>query len=306
MEFLRHAFLHKDARTGAADLALVEPDRIDHAFDSPIEIGVVEHDERRLATQLQRQRLARTGGLLADDAADLRRAGECDLVDPVMLDDQRTCFAFAGHDVQHARRQAGSSGQFGKQERRQRGEFGGLEDHGIAQRQCWRDLPGEHQQRKIPRDDLADHTNRHMVGEFAFLQLRPACVMVEMPGGERHVDVARLANRLAVVDRLDHGQQPAVALDHPGKRIEMPRPLVAGKLRPLHLGLAGGRDRCIDIVPGADCELGEIAAGRRLMGDKGLVAGGRPEFAIDEMTEHAVVALDPAARFGIGFGGGAV
>jgi hypothetical protein len=38
-------FLHQKARAGAADLALVEPDRIDDAFDSAIEIGIVEDDE---------------------------------------------------------------------------------------------------------------------------------------------------------------------------------------------------------------------------------------------------------------------
>ena len=74
-------FLDEEARAGAADLALVEPDRVDHAFDRRIEVGIVEDDERRLAAELQRQRLAGAGGGLADLPPDLGRAGEGDLVD---------------------------------------------------------------------------------------------------------------------------------------------------------------------------------------------------------------------------------
>ena len=85
---LGDAFLHEQARAGAADLALVEPDGVDHALDRAVEIGVVEDDEGRLAAELQRQLLAGAGGRLADDAADLGRAGEGDLVDVRMLDDQ--------------------------------------------------------------------------------------------------------------------------------------------------------------------------------------------------------------------------
>jgi hypothetical protein len=107
--------------------------------------------------------------------------------------------------------------------------------------------------------------HRHMVGEFAVLQLRPAGVMIEMPGGERHVDVARLAHRLAVVDRLDDCEQAAMALDHPRERIEMPGALMARQARPLRLRLAGRGDGRVDIVFGAYCQSGEVAAGRRLM-----------------------------------------
>ena len=79
------AFLHEQPRAGAAHLALVEPDRVDHAFDDAVEIGVVEDDERTLAAELEGQLLARAGGRLADDAADFRRSGERDLVDVGML-----------------------------------------------------------------------------------------------------------------------------------------------------------------------------------------------------------------------------
>jgi hypothetical protein len=49
VELVGDAFLHDGARSGAADLALVEPDRVDDALDGRVEIGVLENDERRLA-----------------------------------------------------------------------------------------------------------------------------------------------------------------------------------------------------------------------------------------------------------------
>jgi hypothetical protein len=88
VEPLGDALLHEDARAGAADLPLVEPDRVDHALDDAVEVGVVEDDEGRLAAELQRQLLAAPGGGRADDAADLGGAGEGDLVDVRVLDDR--------------------------------------------------------------------------------------------------------------------------------------------------------------------------------------------------------------------------
>jgi hypothetical protein len=49
-EGLRDALLYQEARTRTADLALVEPDAVDEAFHSRIEIGIIEDHEGRLAT----------------------------------------------------------------------------------------------------------------------------------------------------------------------------------------------------------------------------------------------------------------
>jgi hypothetical protein len=76
-------------------------------FDRAVEIGVVEHDERRLAAELERQLLAGAGGRLADDAADFGRAGEGDLVDAGCLT-ILAGLAVAGDDVDDALRQPAS------------------------------------------------------------------------------------------------------------------------------------------------------------------------------------------------------
>ncbi len=46
MEKIGNAFLDQKPRAGAADLPLVEPDRIDDAFHGAVDIGVVKNDER--------------------------------------------------------------------------------------------------------------------------------------------------------------------------------------------------------------------------------------------------------------------
>ena len=63
-ERLGNALLHQQARTGAANLSLIEPDAIDQAFDRAIEIGVFENNEGRLAAQFEREPLmaGRSGG----------------------------------------------------------------------------------------------------------------------------------------------------------------------------------------------------------------------------------------------------
>ena len=87
-EALLDRLLHEEARAGAADLALVEPDGVDEALDGAVEIGVLEDDVGRLAAELEAEALAGAGGGLADDLADLGRAGEGDLVDIGMIDDR--------------------------------------------------------------------------------------------------------------------------------------------------------------------------------------------------------------------------
>ena len=179
VELLGDALLHEQARAGAADLALVEPDAVDEAFDGGVEIGVVEDDEGRFAAELEGELLGRVGGGLADDAADFGRAGEGDLVDVGMLDDGCAGLAVAVDDVEHACGQADFVGDLGEGERGERRVLGGLDDDGVAGGERGRDLPGEHQQREVPGDDLADDADGRVAGELlaveAFVRSPSSC-----------------------------------------------------------------------------------------------------------------------------------
>ena len=55
----------------------------------------------------------------------------------------------------------------------------------------------------------------------------PARVVEEVGGDQRQVDVAGLADRLAVVDRLEHGQLAGPLLEQPGDAEQVLAPLGA-------------------------------------------------------------------------------
>src|SRR5262249_31447481 len=99
-EVFRNAFLDQESRTSATDLALVEPDRIGQPFDGAVDIGILEDEVGRLAAEPQREGLASARRLLADDAADVGRAGEGDLVDVLVLDKLGAGLTVAGDDVE--------------------------------------------------------------------------------------------------------------------------------------------------------------------------------------------------------------
>ena len=132
-----------------------------------LEVGVGEDDVRRLAAELERDLLqvARRG--LHDQLADLGRAGERDLSTSGCAPAPRPRLAVAGDDVDHARREARFLHQLAEPQRRQRRLLGRLEHDRAAGRQRRAELPRRHQQREVPRDDLADHADRlaQRVGE---------------------------------------------------------------------------------------------------------------------------------------------
>ena len=96
----------------------------------------------------------------------------------------------------------------GEEQRRQRRRLGRLEHDRVPARERGRDLPREHQQREVPRDDLRGDAERprRAVREGVLELVGPARVVEEVRRRERQVDVARLLDRLAAVERLEHGE----------------------------------------------------------------------------------------------------
>ena len=89
-----------------------------------------------------------------DLLADLGRARERDLVHVRVLDELRARAAVAGDDVDDPGRQLGLTEHVREQERRERSRLGRLQHDRVPGRERRRDLPGEHEQREVPRDDL--------------------------------------------------------------------------------------------------------------------------------------------------------
>jgi hypothetical protein len=170
---------------------LVEVDPVDDPLDRLVEGAVVEHDVRRLAAELERERDVTPRELALDRLADVGGAGERDLVDPFVPDEVRPGRAVTREDVDDAGRHLCLPADVGKQERRQRRRLGGLEHDRVPARERRRDLPGQHQQREVPRHDLRRDAERLRVpaGERVLELVRPAGVVEEVRRGERKVDV---------------------------------------------------------------------------------------------------------------------
>ncbi len=83
--------------------------------------------------------------------------------------------AEAVDDVEHTGGQQVTDQRHQVQDRR-RGLLGGLEHHRVARGQRGRELPGGHQDREVPRDDLADHAQRlvEVIGDGVLVDLATA------------------------------------------------------------------------------------------------------------------------------------
>ncbi len=290
-ERLGNPFLQQEAGACTADLALIEPDGIDKPFDRAIDIRVVEDDVRPLAAQFERQRLAGSGRLFADQPADIGRAGKGDLVDTRMLDEgctvspsPVTMFSTPAGKPAFAARSANKSA------------VSGVNSAGFSTTVLPSASAGAIFQASISngkfRHDLSDDTDRIEAGKLDLLQFRPAGMMIEMPGGERNIDIARLADRFAIVERLDHGEETRMLLHHAGKRIKMPGATFPAEPAPLLLRRTRGLHRRIDIGTKPLGDAGQRLAGGRIMRLETMPLASHPS-AVDEMPKSAAMARDP-------------
>ena len=118
-----------------------------------------------------------SGGVLHDQPASRGLAGERDLGDPLVLRQRLAALdAEAVDDIEHARRQeiADHVHQHHDAHRRL---LGGLEHDAVAGGQRRSQLPDRHQQREVPRDDLADDAQRlvEVVGDRVVVDLATGC-----------------------------------------------------------------------------------------------------------------------------------
>ena len=162
-ELVVHAFLHIEAVGADTGLACVAVFAGEGPFHGGVDVGVVKHDEGSVATQLQRELLHGVGALLDQDAAHFGRAGKAHVAHHIAganhFANGNGVIAIGADHVEHAGRNAGAHGQFGSSQSGQRGQLGGLDDHGATsgKRRCH--LAGDHGQREVPGGDGSAHTD---------------------------------------------------------------------------------------------------------------------------------------------------
>ncbi len=124
-----------------------------------------------------------------------------------------------------------------------------------------------------------------------------------MPDGQRHVDVAGFADRLAVIEGFHDSQQARMFLHQPRDGVEGAGALVAG-FGPRGLRLAGGFDGFGDFIRGAFGDTCQLLASGGIAG--GEIVAPRAPFAIDVMARYGAMIGQPLQGLGCAFGGGAV
>ena len=234
-------------------------------------------------------------GRLHDDLAGAAFAGKGDLVHVhVPRQGGAGRRAVAGHDVNHAVGEAGFLGQRRHAQGRQRRLLGRLEDDGIAASEGRTPLPRLHQQREVPRNDLADDADgfvarvaeiRPFDGDgLAVILVGPAGVIAIRFDGEGKVGVERIAVGFAVVERFQSGQLRAMLFDKVGELVEQPAALGGAGLGPGAFleRLASGFDGEIDVGLIALGDLADGLAGGGIEGGEGFAGNAVEPFAADE------------------------
>ena len=216
-EVVGDAALHQDAPRRHADLARVQVGAEGGRIDGVLDVGVVEHDQRVLAPELEHHPLQVPAGGLGDLAAGTGRAGEVDpphgRVRDQLVADCRSALARCRDDVQDAGRQTGGvedlAPQLAADPRRL---LGRLQDHGVAERQRRRDRPGRQDQGGVPGRDRGDHADgapdahRHRTGHvgrdhLTDGQVRRAGCLAEQPRHEVELEHREAERRPGLADQ---------------------------------------------------------------------------------------------------------
>ncbi len=259
---------------------------------------VGKEDVRRLAAQLDGGRNNVLGRRVHDVRAHRRGAGEGDLGDALAGGQGfARFFTEAVHHVQHARRQQVAD-QLHQHVDAQRGLLGRFKHHAVTGGQGRCEFPRGHQQREVPRDDLADHTQRlvEVVGRGKFVDLGAGAFLgadatgeiAEVVSGQRDVGVEGFTHGLAVVPGLGDGQQFEVLFDAVGDFQQHQRAVLGRGLAP---GVSGG-------VGGIQCLVDVFGSGAREFGD-GLAVDRRGVSEIVAVHRRNELAADEVAVLGL-------
>lgn len=293
-ELVVDALLDQQAGTGTAALAVVEEDTKVGPRDGVVNVGIVEDNVGGLAAQLEGDLLQVTlGSGLEDHTANEGGTSEGNLVNVHVAGDGGTGGATeTGDDVDDTGREAGLDDQLGGVQTRQRGLLGGLDDNGVTGGDGRADLPGPHEQREVPGDDLTADTDGLVAGVGEGLRVLvngltgdlvgPATVVAQAAGGSGNIALGH-GDGLAVVQSLNSGEGLDVALEQVGQLGEHAATVRGGHAVPGTLeGGASGLDGNVDILLGGLVDGGDNLLVGGVDGLEGLALDTLDELVVDE------------------------
>eukprot|EP00756_Hemistasia_phaeocysticola_P039183 Hpha_TRINITY_DN16801_c4_g5::TRINITY_DN16801_c4_g5_i2::g.149588::m.149588 len=300
-ELVVNVLVDVETGRGAAALAVVQEETDVRRVDRLFNVGVLADDKRALATQFQRAPLkVRACGKLEDLVPDGGAPGEGDLVN-VHVQRQRLTRGGteAGDDVDNS---VGVPHLLAKARHRQRGEGGllaCLHHNHVASGEGRPELPSEHEEGEVPRDDLPAHTHGLVESHAAHLPvhgdhpalglLGPPRVVAEALNHKVQIHrrgVPRAVGGLAVVQRLQLLQVLLVVLDGLRELQHQVTPPTGVHLAPLAAVLesaAGGGNSAVDVLLVGVLAVCDDLLRRGVDRRKGLARRGLAKLPIDEV-----------------------
>ncbi len=207
-----------------------------------LKIRIRKNHLRGFAAEFQRDRNRPLGGGALHESAHFRRAGERVVLNVWMVQEGVSGFLpKSRNDVQGTRREAHFHRQLPQIERSLRGFLSGLEDTGIAHRQCPANGASDDLHRIVPRDDMARDPMRFAHGQdrvtlqirdrFAVNLVRRTAVEFKVAGAGAGIH-PRLLERLAHVAGFEFGKLILVLADELSEIGEQPSALHGGQAAP--------------------------------------------------------------------------
>ena len=287
----------EDAGRRGAVLAGVEVPGDRDVLGRVLDVGVVEHDDGRLAAEFQVRSLEVLGRGGRDLEPGARRTGYRHHRRRLVGDDLAAGVAVTAHDVEHALRED-LGRDLGHQHGRHRCGVTGLEHDGVTGGQGGRDLPDRHHHRVVPRRDLPDDADRfaadvrgeagHVLpGAAAFEQTRGTGEEPDLVQRGWHLLRAGQLHRLAGVLALGLDDVVGAGLHGVGE-LEQHALAVRGRgVAPCLERRARGAVGGVDVLNTGDRRRPEHVAGRGVDQVAATAIGGVHQLAVDEVLDCA-------------------
>ncbi len=284
-----------------ADLPHIGEGAEHRGVDRRVDVGVGEHQQRRLAAELEQHRLQMLGAELGDLLADPRGAGEVDPLDRRLGDqrghDPRRVLGRVRDEIDDALREARLVHHLDDQAMGLRADFGGAQDHRVAAGERRGDRPHAENHGRVPRRH-AEHDARSLAhGHRQHARLvgwndfpgdlgRQRRRLAQQSRGEEAIEAAPRPDR---ADLLGHrfGEVCGARFDEIGRLHEQGAPQARTGLRPRGKSPMRGLDHLDDIGLARRGGLAGDPPGHRVFAREGRARGRADSLAVDdEINSH--------------------